>query len=226
MTNLERFVDSFFNAKVAAEFWPLLLQGIGVTIVVAIAVIVCGLALGLGLALMRAQRVRGLNPLIAAFADIFRALPPLVVILILYFAVPSLGVPVTAFVATWLALTLVLGAFAEEIFWAGIIAVPRGQVEAGRATGLSRLQTLWHVVLPQAVRITVAPLTNRAIAITKNTALGSAVALAEILGQASSAASLALNPTPYTMGAAAYLAIFLPIVIFSRWLETRFAWKR
>ena len=83
-----------------------------------------------------------------------------------------------------------------------------------------------HVILPQAVRITIPPLTNRTIAITKGTALGSVVALSEILGAAHSASSLAGNPTPLTLGAIAYLVLFIPFVIFGRWVETRFAWKR
>jgi polar amino acid transport system permease protein len=167
-----------------------------------------------------------LNGLIIVFADVMRALPPLVLIILLFFALPLAGVSLGAFASTWLALTLVLAAFAEEIFWAGILAVPAGQWEAARCTGLSRLQALRDVVLPQAVRMTVPPLTNRIIATTKGTALGSVVALSEILNQASSSASLAGNATPLTLGAAAYLAIFLPVVIFGRWVETRFAWKR
>ena len=87
-------------------------------------------------------------------------------------------------------------------------------------------QTLVHVIVPQAVRITIPPLTNRTIAITKGTALGSVVALSEILGAAHSASSLAGNPTPLTLGAIAYLVLFIPFVIFGRWVETRFAWRR
>lgn len=132
----------------------------------------------------------------------------------------------SSFVATWIALTLVLAAFAEEIFWAGILAVPHGQLEAARALGLRRLYGLVFIVLPQAVRLAIPPLTNRMIAITKGTALGSVVALHEILNQASSAASVAGNATPMMLGAAAYLILFVPFVIFGRWVETRFAWKR
>jgi polar amino acid transport system permease protein len=74
--------------------------------------------------------------------------------------------------------------------------------------------------------MTIPPLVNRVIAVTKGTALGSVVALSEIVSQASSAASLAGNPTPLTLGAAAYLVIFVPVVALGRWIETRFAWKR
>jgi polar amino acid transport system permease protein len=85
---------------------------------------------------------------------------------------------------------------------------------------------LGWVVLPQAVRMTIPPLTNRAIAITKGTALGSTIGLAEILSQASSGVSHSFNPSPLTLGAAAYLLLFVPVVALGRWVETRFAWKR
>jgi polar amino acid transport system permease protein len=106
------------------------------------------------------------------------------------------------------------------------MAVPKGQTEAARSTGMTHVQTLLWVVLPQAVRITIPPLTNRMIGITKGTALGSVVALHEILNQASSGASEAGNPTPLTLGALAYLVLFIPFVVFGRWIETRYAWKR
>jgi len=223
---LERLVFAFFNPEIAAAWAPKILDGMRVTVLVSLAVVATGLALGLALAALRAYRFRAVNFAIVAFVDVLRALPPLVVIIILFFAFPYLDLPMGAFTATWLSLSLVLAAFAEEIWWAGILAVPRGQWEAARSTGLGFGATLAYVVLPQAVRMTVPPLVNRVIAVTKGTALGSVVALSEIVSQASSAASLAGNPTPLTLGAAAYLAIFLPVVVFGRWLETRFAWKR
>jgi polar amino acid transport system permease protein len=175
---------------------------------------------------VRTLRVRLVNFFIVLAVDVLRALPPLVLIMILYFALPTVGVRLTGFVATWLALSAVLAAFAEEIFWAGILAVPRGQWEAARSTGLSFLQTMRHVVLPQAVRLTIPPLTNRTIAITKGTALGATVAVGEILYQAQTGYSFSYNPSPLTLGALAYLVLFIPVVWFGRWVETRFAWKR
>lgn len=226
MTSWDRFVFSFFNAEVARQYLPAILDGMVVTIGLAVVIIIAGVALGLALAVLRTFGIRTVNALVVTFADVMRALPPLVLIILLFFALPLAGVSLSAFASTWLALTLVLAAFAEEIFWAGILAVPKGQWEAARCTGLTRLQALRDVVLPQAVRMTVPPLTNRVIATTKGTALGSVVALSEILNQASSSASLAGNATPLTMGALAYLALFLPVVIFGRWVETRFAWKK
>ena len=224
--DLDRLAFSFFNGAIAAEYWPDILKGFLLTLRLGLAVIACGLALGLVLALVRAFHFKPANALIIVFADVMRALPPLVVIILFFFAFPYAGVSMTAFTATWLALTLVLAAFAEEIFWAGIVAIHRGQWEAARSTGMSTAQTLVHVIVPQAVRITIPPLTNRTIAITKGTALGSVVALSDILGAASSATSLAGNATPLTLGAAAYLVLFVPFVLFGRWVETRFAWKR
>jgi len=81
-------------------------------------------------------------------------------------------------------------------------------------------------VLPQALRMTIPPLTNRTIAITKGTALASVVAVQEILGAAQAGVSFSFNPTPLTLGALAYLVLFVPVVLLGRWIETRFAWKR
>jgi polar amino acid transport system permease protein len=226
MMELHRLVFSFFNADVASRYWLDIVYGMWVTTYLALAVVVTGLGLGLGLALLRAFQFKPANVLIVIFADAFRALPPLVVIIVLFFAFPYVNLAMSAFTATWLSLALVLAAFAEEIFWAGILSVPKGQTEAARSTGMSRAQSLVYVVLPQAVRLTIPPLTNRMIAITKNTALGSVVAVHEIIYYASSGASEAGNPTPLTLGALAYLILFLPVVMLSRWIETRFAWKR
>ncbi len=226
MTGWDRFAESFLNARVAAEYLPKILDGFGLTVVLALCIIATGLAAGLALAVLRSLGVRPVNWLIVFVVDLFRALPPLVVIALLFFGLPAAGVSLSGFASAWLALSLVLMAFAEEIFWAGITAVPRGQWEAARSTGLTFLQTLSMVVLPQAVRMTIPPLTNRTIAITKGTALASVVAVPEILGAAQAGVSFSFNPTPLTLGAVAYLVLFLPVVILGRWVETRFAWKR
>ena len=221
-----KFGETFLNWEVMAQYAPKIAEGFFVTLQLAAVIVVTGLAAGLAAALVRTLRLRLLNFFIVLAVDVLRALPPLVLIMILYFALPTVGVLLTGFVATWLALSAVLAAFAEEIFWAGILAVPRGQWEAARSTGLSFLQAMNHVVLPQAVRLTIPPLTNRTIAITKGTALGATVAVGEILYQAQTGYSFSYNPSPLTLGALAYLVLFIPVVWFGRWVETRFAWKR
>jgi polar amino acid transport system permease protein len=223
---LDHLVDTFFNWRVMSEYLPKIVEGFVLTIHLALAVVASGIASGFALAMIRSFRVKPVNFLIIAVVDVLRALPPLVIIIMFYFALPTVGIRMSAYVATWLALSLVLAAFSEEIFWAGILAVPKGQWEAARSTGLTFLQTLRFVVMPQAIRITIPPLTNRTIAITKGTALGAVVAVGEILYQAQTAYSFSYNPSPLTLGAIAYLILFIPVVYFGRWVETRFAWKR
>ena len=221
-----KFVFNYFNWEVMAQYLPKMVEGFFLTIQLALAVVVTGILSGLFLALIRAFRLRPINFIINLFVDVLRALPPLVIIIMFYFALPSIGIRMSGFVATWLSLSLVLTAFAEEIFWAGILAIPKGQWEASRSTGMTFVQTLVNVVLPQAVRITIPPLTNRTIAITKGTALGAVVAVGEILNQAQTGLTFSYNASPLTMGAIAYLILFFPVVTFGRWVETRFAWKR
>ena len=224
--DLKALVFSFFNLEIAWEYLPDILKGMVVTVELGIVVAVTGLFFGMLLAVLRALQLKPVNFFIICFADIMRALPPLVVIMMLFFAFPYIQVSMSAFTATWIALSLVLAAFVEEICWAGIVSVPKGQSEAARSTGLNWLQSMLYVVLPQAVRLTVAPLTNRVIAITKSTALGSVVELSEVLSNSQSAMSNSGNATPLMMGAIGCLIIFIPVVILGRWTETRFRWKQ
>jgi len=136
------FIDSFFKPEIVARYTPDILRAMLVTIEVAILVVVTGLALGLLLAVLRSFRLAPINVLIIAYVDVFRALPPLVLVLLVYFGLPNVGINLPSGAVLWLVLSLVLGAFAEEIFWAGILSVRKGQWEAARSTGLSRLQTV------------------------------------------------------------------------------------
>lgn len=222
----DRFIEVFANAAVIERYWAAIAAGAWMTLKVAAAVIVTGIFLGLLLATIRIYRVRAVNFLIVALVDVLRSLPPLVVILLTFFGLPNLGISLSAFVVLWLVLSLVLAAFAEEIFWAGLLAVPKGQWEAARATGLGFGQSLAYVVLPQAIRLTVPPLTNRTIAITKNSALGTVIGVPEILNQASTAQSFSGSGTPLLLAAVAYLVIFIPFVLLGRRLERSYRWKR
>ena len=223
---MERLAENFFDLEVMAKYLPSIIDGFYVTLHLAALIVVSGLVLGLVLAVIRSFQVRPVNWLIIFVVDAFRALPPIVIMIIFYFALPFVGVRMSGFVVAWLSLTLVLASFSEEIYWAGILSVDKGQWEAARSTGLSFFQSLRDVVLPQAVRLIIPPLTNRTIVITKSTAIASVVAVQEILSQAGAAQGFSANTTPLTMAAVAYLIIFVPLVVLSRWIETRFAWKR
>jgi polar amino acid transport system permease protein len=226
MSNFDRFLETFFKWQVIEEYLPAIGNGFIVTCELAIMVVISGLALGFVLALVRAYRIWLINIPMVILIDMLRALPPLVLILILYFGLPNLGVVFSGFTVVWLVLTLVLAAFAEEIFWAGILSVDDGQWNAARSTGLTFTQVLVHVVFPQAVRMTIPPLTNRTIAITKNTALGMVVGVGEILNEATTAQSFSGNASPLMVVAIAYVLLFVPVVYAGRWIENRFAWKR
>lgn len=220
------FSDAFLNAEVLAKYAPSILGGVWVTLYLSVIIVICGAALGLGLACARAAGWRGINFVIIVYADVLRSLPPLVLILIAYFGLPGVGILWSSNLVLFIVLTLILGAFSEEIFWAGITSVGKGQWEASRSTGLGFAQTLVFVVLPQGIRLGLPPLTNRAIAVTKMTALGSVIGVPDILNQATTAQSFSGNASPLTLAAVAYVALFLPFVLLARWVESRFAWRR
>lgn len=222
---MSRFLEVFFDTTVIARYLPDVLSALVTTLWLGVVIIVSGVLAGLVLACLRASQKWWVTLPIVAFVDIMRSLPPLVLILIFYFGLPGLGLMLSGPLVLYLVLTAVLAAFAEEIFWAGLTALPRGQWEAGRATGMSFLQTLTSIALPQAFRMGVPSLVNRSLAITKMTALGSVIGVKEVLAVSSSAQAMSGSATPLTMAALAYLAIFLPAVIFARWLERRFSWK-
>ena len=223
ISHMDQFLNTVFNPVVLAKYAPSILQGTLVTVVLSVLIVVSGIGAGAALACLRAYRIKAVSFIIVIFADVLRALPPLVLILLMFFGLPNLGVTLSASVVLYLVLTLVLAAFAEEIVWAGITSTPKGQWEAARSTGLTFTQTLGYVVLPQAVRMVIPPLTNRAIAITKMTALGMVIGVPDILGEATTAQSFSANASPLTLAAIAYVLLFLPFVIASRWLEARFA---
>jgi His/Glu/Gln/Arg/opine family amino acid ABC transporter permease subunit len=218
---MHAIVENYFNLDVLGRYYPSILAGYVVTVEVALLTIAFGIGLGLVFAILRCLRLRALNALIVIYVDVFRSLPQLVVIVFVYFALPYAGLNLSPFSATVLSLAAVLSAFATEAFWAAILALPQGQWDAARSVGLGFLATLFLVVLPQAVRIAIPLLANRAISITKGTALGTAISLPEVLGQAESVMAIAANPSPLTLAAALYLCFFVPLVVASRWLEQR-----
>lgn len=222
---MEQLAKYFFNVEVMYRYFPAMLEGFWMTLEIAVAVVVLGITGGLVLAMVRACQIRPLNWLLVFVVDLLRAIPQLVIIMLVYFALPFAGIQLSSVASTIVSLAAVLAAVSEEVFWAGITIVPKGQWEAARSTGLGFFQTLVYVVMPQAVRVAIPPLTNWTIAITKGTALGAAVAVPEIIGQALSVQSIAANPSPLTLGAAMYLVIFAPLVQVSRWVERRYGWS-
>lgn len=213
--------DTFFNWPVFKGAFPLLLEGLGVTVMLGLVSIVAGLVSGLLMALLRLYGPAPLRMVARVYIDVFRSIPLLVLLVLVYYALPFVGVRFSSFTAAALALSMVSCAYTAEIFRAGIEAIPKGQFEAADAMGLSFFSSMRDVILPQAFRIVVPPLTSNCINVLKDTALASVVAMPDLLKQATQAQALAANPTPLIGAAVLYLILLLPLVRLVGYFETR-----
>ncbi len=215
--------DTFLNWKVFVDTLPLLLSGLWITIGLGAAAIVLGLVGGLVLVLARLYGGVPLRQFAIAYIDVFRSVPVLVLLIVIYYALPFIGLRLSPFGAATTALSLVSAAYSAEILRAGIEGVPRGQFEAADALGLNALRRMTDIVLPQAIKLVIPPLTSNAINVMKDTALASVVAMPDLLKQATQAQALAANPTPLIGAAAIYILILLPCVRFVGLFEARLA---
>jgi len=156
-----------------------------------------------------------------AWVDFFRAFPPLVLLIFLVAGLPFAGLELGGFACVAIAFFLNTGAYYGEILRAGIESIPHGQVEAARSTGLSRLQAMTYIVLPQAIRNVMPDLLSNTLEVVKLTSLGSGVAVPELLFQARQAQSVTFNATPIVMAAVIYFLILWPMVRLLSRLENR-----
>jgi polar amino acid transport system permease protein len=216
--------DTFLNWRVFIDTLPLILSGLTTTLLLGAVSIVAGFCLGLVLALVRLYAAQPGRWLAIAYIDFFRAIPILVLLIVVYYALPFAGLRLSAFTAASTAISMVAAAYSAEIFRAGIEAVPQGQFEAARALGLHPWLVMSKVVLPQAMRIVVPPMTSNAINVLKDTALASVVAMPDLLKQATQAQALAANPTPLIAAAGIYVLILLPLVRLVGHLEK--TWRK
>jgi polar amino acid transport system permease protein len=216
-------LNTFFNLQVLADSLPALLWGLVVTLQIGVTSILAGLAGGLFLAVSRLYAPGFFKLLIRVYIDIFRSIPLLVLLIVVYYALPFVGIRLSPFLSAVTALSLVSAAYTAEIFRAGIEAIPHGQFEASAALGLSNRHTMVDVILPQAIRIVIPPLTNNCINVMKDTALASVVAMPDLLKQATQAQALAANPTPLIGAALIYIALLWPMVAIVSRLEKHFS---
>lgn len=216
------FVETFLNMDVFLQTYPMLIDGLFTTIQLGILAIVAGLILGLILALLKLYAHKAVRIIVKAYIDVFRSIPLLVLLIIIFYALPFVGISLSPFYAAAVALTVVSGAYTAEIFRAGIEAIPKGQFEASEALGLSYKDMMVDVILPQAIKVVIPPLTNNCINVIKDTALASVVAMPDLLKQATQAQAVAANPTPLIATAVIYLAFLLPLVLWVSGLEKKF----
>ncbi|MBB5702215.1 polar amino acid transport system permease protein [Ochrobactrum daejeonense] len=216
------FAETFLNADVLRSSLPALGRGLLNTLLIGIASIVCGILSGLVISIARIYGPKIMRYIAIAYIDVFRAMPVLVVLILIYYALPFVGIRFSAWTSAIMSFSMVMAAYSAEVFRSGIESVPRGQFEAAAALGVSFPVTLWKVVLPQAIRIIIPPTTSNCVSMFKDTALASTVALPELLKEAQDAQALYANPTPLIGAALIYLVLLLPLVRLVGLLEARF----
>jgi polar amino acid transport system permease protein len=219
--DLDGLVAAFFNVEVMVRTLPMLWRGLVNTFFLASASIVIGVVVGVALCLLRLYAPRAVRWAAVFVIDFFRAIPILVLLVVVYYALPFVGIRLSSFAAAVFVLAGVLAAFTAEVFRAGIESLPRGQFEAARALGLPFPVALWKVILPQAVRVAIPPQTSNCVAIAKDTSLASVVAMPDLLKQATDAQALTANPSPLIAAALMYFVILWPAVRLVSWLEMR-----
>lgn len=220
---MDELAQQFFNIEIMLKALPFMLQGLGMTAMLCAVLVPLGLAGGLGVALASTGRSRALRIAMAVFVDFFRAVPPLVLLIFIYSALPFAGVRLSPFAAVLLAFFLNTASFYGEIFRAGIESIGAGQWDAARATGLSRAQTLLYIVIPQATRNVLPDLASNTLEVVKLTTLASVVSFAELLYTAEMARSITYNASPIVLAAFIYLLFMWPLVRLVSRLEHRVA---
>lgn len=220
---MDLVLQQFFNFDVMQKVLPLLLRGLGTTLWLCLIVIPLGLIGGLLVALAVTSGRRALRWPAIAVVDLLRAVPPLVLLVLLYSGLPFAGVRLSPIEAVAIGLGLNTSSYFGEIYRAGIESVGRGQWEAARSTGLNVWQTLQFVVLPQAIRNVLPDLVSNTIEVVKLTSIASVVSFPDLLYSADMARSVTYNQTPVVLAAAMYLAILWPLVRLVSRLERRVA---
>jgi polar amino acid transport system permease protein len=209
--------ESFFNEQVFVESAPSIVRAFLVNIRLFVIAEILVLALGLVIAVVRSLPGPAFFPLriiAIVYADIFRAVPGIVVIFIIGFGIHGLGFVDPKTDKLWYgvaALTLVYSAYVSEVYRAGIESVHPSQDAAARSLGMSRLQSLRHVVIPQAIRRVIPPLLNDFIGLQKDTVLVSFIGLVEMFRQAQIEQFATFNFTPYIVVALVFIVVTIPL---------------
>ncbi|MCG5221150.1 amino acid ABC transporter permease [Streptosporangium sp. KLBMP 9127] len=222
-------INSFLNVEVAGETLPTLFTvALRNTVIYTVTAYVVGFVVGMVLALMRLSSVAPYRWIAAVYIEIFRGLPALVVLLMiasLPLAFPWLQIPGGVYGQAALGLGAVSSAYLAETFRGGIQAVPKGQMEAARSLGMPYMRAMVSIVIPQALRIVIPPLTNQLVFLFKDSSLvlflGVTAAQVELAKFGNDVASTFANPTPLIVTGATYLLLTIPLGYLSRRMEAR-----
>ncbi len=218
---MDAVMQEFFNLPVMLRVAPMILRGLGETLLLCLILAPLGLIGGLGAMALATNR----NPFIRRFGilfiDLFRSFPPLVLLIFIYSGLPFAGARLSPLAAICVAFLLNASSYYGEIYRAGVLSVPRGQIEAGRSTGLGAGQTFFYITLPQAVRNVLPELLSNTVELVKLTTLASVISAPELLHSADLARSLTYNSSPLTLAALIYLVLLWPVVRVIRRMEHR-----
>lgn len=210
------------------SFWPLLSAGLIFTVPLTLITFVLGIVLGLSVALARLYGPAPLVMLVRFYVWLIRGTPLLVQLFLIFYGLPSAGIVLDAFTAAVIGFTLNIGAYSSEIIRATLAAIPKGQWEAAYSIGMNWPQVMWRVILPQAARIAVPPLSNTFISLVKDTSLAAAAAVTvpELFQAAQRLASVTYEPLIlYVETALIYLMFSSVLSTLQDKLELRLAYK-
>jgi polar amino acid transport system permease protein len=171
------FLDQVYEVS---QYYPVVLKGIWLTLALSVIGIVAGTAIGFLLGIARASSRKWLSRLVGAYTDIFRGTPVLVQVFVVFFILPEAGIELDSFSAGVIALSNIGACFISEIVASGIQAVPRGQIEAAVAAGLTRPQQLRLIVLPQATKMVLPSLVGQFVLLVKDSSVVSAIGLLDL----------------------------------------------
>lgn len=214
-----------WNLSILWHYKQVFLEGALVTLWLALLSIICGTLLGAILAIVKGGENPVFSWLAHSYVKIFRALPTLVVLIWIYYALPGIiGLRLSPFIATVVTLSLHLSAFVPETIRSAIESIPKGQLESGLALGMTQGQTMRRIIVPQAIRTMIPNLFGLYITEIKNSSLASVIGVNEILHRSNIVISETYRPLEiYTGVALIYAAIIIPLMLFAQWYERRFS---
>ncbi|CCG86186.1 amino acid ABC transporter permease [Erwinia piriflorinigrans] len=216
-------MPSWFNLAIES-FWPMLYAGLTFTIPLTLIAFALGLSLGIVVALARLYGPRPLQSLVRFYVWLIRGTPLLVQLFLIFYALPGVGITIDAFPAAVIGFTLNIGAYTSEIIRATLLSVPKGQWEAAHSIGMSWSQTLRRIIMPQAARVAVPPLSNTFIALVKDTSLASVITVPELFLAAQRIAAVTYQPLIlYTEAAIIYLLLSSVLSSLQARLEKKLA---
>lgn len=201
---------------------PMLLQGVPMTLLISLLGMALAMVLGLLIALLNLYAIRPVAWLVRAYVELFRGTPLLIQLYLIFYGLPNIGIRLTPLAAAVIGLGLNYAAYEAENYRAGILAIPHGQMEAALSLGLTRLQALRHVIVPQALRMVIPPVTNDFISLFKDSSIVSVITMVELTKVYGQLASTYYDYIGAGIIAAIlYLLMGLPFVRLARWAERR-----